>query len=170
MLQRYFKTWLFIKITKTLICTNYFHPRRVDIGFQDASMYQITMSYIENCLTFSEALQIKFATLKIAQKKYISGKYPTEFWTCVGDTFFCGDVFRASITVGWLVVSADVSWQLRWSQAFVGGVSLENRHHCLLDGQHKGPKWLQTTGCVCVFVCSANLYICVSICSLINEC
>lgn len=74
---------------------------------------------------------------------------------------FCGDIFRASLTVGWSVVSADASWQLRWSQAFVGGVSLENSHHCLLDGQHKGPKWLRATGCVWVFVYSANLCVCV---------
>lgn len=101
----------------------------------------------------------KVCCRKISRKRI--GKYAAEFWTHVGDTFFCRDIFRASITVGWLVVSADACWQLRWSQAFVGGVSLENSHHCLRDGQHKGPKWLRATGCVWVFVCSANLCVCV---------
>lgn len=81
---------------------------------------------------------------------------------------FCGNIFRASFTVGWLVDSADVCWQFRWSQACLGGASLENRHHCLCDGQNKGPKWLQATGCVWVFVCSANLCVCVCVVLLLN--
>lgn len=138
-----------------------FHTIQVDIGFSDTSIHQIMVLYIQNrCVTdIPLGFADKVCCMKISRNRI--GKYAAEFWTHVGDTFFCGDIFRASITVGWLVVSADACWQLRWSQAFVGGVSLENSHHCLCDGQHKGPKWLRATGCVWIFVCSANICVCV---------
>lgn len=47
--------------------TVYFHLRQDDMGFQDASIYQIAVAYIQNSLTFSNTLQIKFATYKLAK-------------------------------------------------------------------------------------------------------
>lgn len=99
------------------------------------------------------------------------------FETCSGNIFFLGQCLQNPYHSGLVCVfffffffPAHDGWQLRWSQAFVGGVSLENSHHCLLDGHRKGPKWLRATGCVWVFVCSANLFGCVALRQSVAAC
>lgn len=153
-----------------------FLPIWVGTGFQVLPMFEIEWHPHRTTWYLPSGFTDKVAPQKLPRKrkKKKSWKYATEFLKLVRVTyFFLGEYLQNpnhSGLVRTFFFLADDGWQLRWSQAFVGGVSLENSHHCLLDGHRKGPKWLRATGCVWVFVCSANLSGCVALRWSVAEC
>lgn len=92
-----------------LVHAVYFHPAGVDTGFQDAS--HVTVSLVKQFDT-PEGFADNVCHMKISKNRREACSWVLN--TCRWH------IFRASLTLDWLVVSADAGWQLRWSQAFFG--------------------------------------------------